>query len=369
MKVAVISRHYIINYGSLLQTLATQEVIRQLGHDPIIIDYVRFDEHFSRVERANIQLKPHYNNNVIKRCIYLMLREPENVVAGKKFFKERKKYLNLSDYYEFFDELKNKPPLADVYITGSDQVWGPMAAGAYDPAYFLSFLDNEKRVAYAASFGRTQKEFSQKVIESFKDWLGKYSTVLVREISAQTLCTDIGIDSKIVLDPTLLLSAKEWRRVLSIRDSLISQKYVMVYQVHNDKRLNRYAIKYAKEHKMLLVRVSPFLHQMTRGGKFVYCPTISDFVNLLSHATCLITDSFHGTAFAINFNVPFIEVMPNNSTGTRNESILDLCGLKDRILINDDDVAEKPIDFSTANNFLEKQRQICREEMRREIEE
>ena len=72
----------------------------------------------------------------------------------------------------------------------------------------------------------------------------------------------------------------------------------------------------------------------------------------------MITDSFHGTAFAINFNTPFVEVLPNNNTGTRNMSILRLTGLSNRILKDDDiNLAMTTIDFSETNRILEKKRE------------
>lgn len=73
----------------------------------------------------------------------------------------------------------------------------------------------------------------------------------------------------------------------------------------------------------------------------------------------MITDSFHGTAFAINFNTPFVEVLPNNNTGTRNMSILKLTGLSDRILKNDEDtgLAQKEIDFERVNKILKDERE------------
>ena len=94
-----------------------------------------------------------------------------------------------------------------------------------------------------------------------------------------------------------------------------------------------------------------------RGGKFKFCPDISAFLSYVKNAQCLITDSFHGTAFALNFNTPFVEVLPGE-TSTRNMSILRLVGLTDRILQdeNDLDLAFKPIDFTYANKVLAEKR-------------
>ena len=107
MKVAVITRHAIANYGSLLQAIATQRVIENLGHTCEIIDYVRDDESYSQLERTLLKRKKDWNNNPIKRFIYLVLRQPESISAGKRFEKARAKYLHLTRRYETLAQLKN----------------------------------------------------------------------------------------------------------------------------------------------------------------------------------------------------------------------------------------------------------------------
>ena len=86
----------------------------------------------------------------------------------------------------------------------------------------------------------------------------------------------------------------------------------------------------------------------------MWLPEIGQFLSYIKHAECLITDSFHGTAFAINFHTPFVEVLPDNNTGTRNMSILKMTGLTDRILTNATDtaLAERDIDFTEADRIL-----------------
>ena len=89
MKVAVITRHAITNYGSLLQAFATQQVIESLGHECEIIDYVREDESYTQHEKTLLARKPEWNRNPIKRAIYLALRQPESIASGKKFEAEQ----------------------------------------------------------------------------------------------------------------------------------------------------------------------------------------------------------------------------------------------------------------------------------------
>lgn len=355
MKVVVITRHAISNYGSLLQAMATQQVIESLGHSCEIIDYIREDESYLNHELTLLKRKPNWYNNPIKRMIYLALRQPESVKAGRKFEKQQAKYLKLTKRYTSPEELKKGKPIADVYMTGSDQVWGPVENGTYDSSYCLGFTDdNDKRIAYAASFGHT--EMTKKLQAYYKKWLSKYNHIAVREDSAVSLLKDMGIDTLQVLDPTLLFDSNYWEKYCNPINT--KGKYVLIYQLHNNKKLGEYAKKVAKAKGLPLIRISASFHQIIREGKMVWAPDLGEFLSYVKNAECMITDSFHGTAFAINFNTPFVEVLPNNNTGTRNVSILKLTGLSDRVLKDENDVAlaDKQIDFSYANKVLAEKR-------------
>lgn len=352
MKIALITRHAITNYGSLLQAFATQKVIENLGCECEIIDYIRNDESYKNNEKTLLKHKPGWNNNFIKKVLYLSMRQPESIISGKKFEKERTQYLNLSKRYTTIKQLKEKKPKADIYMTGSDQVWGPMGNGSYDEAYLLSFTEeNDKRIAYAASFGRANMDFE--VSSYFKPWLKRYNHVTVREESAVEILKEMGIRSNIVLDPTLLLDYSFWEKYTKPTKKQ-HKDYVLVYQLHNDKRVGKYAQKIADTMNLPLIRVSSSFHQIIREGKFVWCPKIGQFLTYIKNAKYIVTDSFHGTAFAINFNVPFIEILPNNKTGTRNVNILKMLNLLDRILENDNDISliYKSINYSEVNKTL-----------------
>ncbi|EHI98320.1 hypothetical protein CDLVIII_1629 [Clostridium sp. DL-VIII] len=368
MKVAVITRHAISNYGSLLQAIATQTIINRLGHECEIIDYIRDDESYRYHEVTLLRRKPNWYNNRIKRCFYLALRQPESILAGRKFEREQKKYLISTKRYTSLEQLKCDKPKADVYMTGSDQVWGPVEDGSYDSSYCLSFTDDsDKRISYAASFGHT--EMTNELEKYYKKWLSRYQHIAVREDSAVSLLQKMNIDVQQVLDPTLLMNVEDWESYIS--SSHLKEKYVLVYQLHNDKKLGEYAEKVAKCKGLPLIRISASLHQIARPGKFIWAPKVGDFLAYIKNAECMITDSFHGTVFAINFNTPFVEVLPNNNTGTRNSSILKLTGLSSRILKNENDVtlAERHIEFSYANQTLEKFRCISMSILKRMIEE
>jgi hypothetical protein len=354
MDIKVITRHGPSNYGSLLQSIATLSILGKLGHNVEIIDYQRQNERGVKAVCADVNHKAGWNNP-IKKLIYVAIRFPMEWIAQHKFDSMRKKYLKMTKRCENTKDLKKLR--ADIFMTGSDQVWGPVLTDAYDKNYFLDFVDEDtKKVAYAASFGKT--EFVDTTVAAYKKMLTRYSCISVRENSAQKLLEKWNIPCVgQVLDPTMLLTSEEWSKFIKKNRS---SGYVLVYQLHNNVQLSSYAKSFAKEVNLPLYRVSPSLHQFNRGGKFIYLPDLGDFLSAIKNCSYLITDSFHGTCFAINFNRPFIEILPNNKTGSRNQSILELTGLMDRIVFDytDYSIKDKIIDYNKVNDIIQAERNI-----------
>lgn len=371
MNIKVITRHGPSNYGSLLQSIATVKKIEEFGHQCEIIDYQRADERGLNGVLTQLKAKDGFGNP-LKKLAYIAVRYPIEKFAQVRFDKMRKKYLKMTSKCSSHVDLKKIS--ADAFITGSDQVWGPMMNGVYDSAYFLQFVGKDSRkLAYAASFGKTK--FDESTVEAYKKMLSEYDKIAVREKSAVSLLEEWGLDNCLgqVLDPTLLLDSKTWKDLLvSKHDSqkYANKNYILVYQIHNDPKLSDYAKRIARQTGMELLRVNPYLHQKFRGGKFICCPDLGEFLALIDNASCIITDSFHGTCFAINFGKQFIEILPNNATGTRNQSILELTGLSDRILHDTDDYSllGKVIDYGKVYEVLVAERRKSLEVIRSMIQ-
>ena len=188
--------------------------------------------------------------------------------------------------------------------------------------------------------------------------LSTYNGIAVRENAAVDLLKQMDIPcAGQVLDPTLLLTGEEWSKFITKPNSL-PQRYVLVYQLHNNPALNKYAKNFAAHVGLPLYRVSPTFHQFRRGGKFIYLPDLGEFLSTIKNCSYFITDSFHGTAFALNFNRQFIEILPNNKTGSRNQSILKLTGLENRIVTDFEDfsIGDDNIDFAKVNQIVEHER-------------
>lgn len=355
MNVQVITRHTPINYGSLLQAIATQKIFEKVGCDCKIIDYFRSDEEYDEIEKTVLKNKKGWNANLFTKALYLALRVPASKYAGKKFRRMQEQYLKLTPKYSSNSELRKKIEDADYYVTGSDQVWGKVVCGEYDTSYFLDFVeDDNKKIAFASSMGHATKNEQEEKL--FIDSIKKYRHVAVREDSVVEYFRSLGIEAKQVLDPTLMIKGEEWRK---LGYKKFDKEYVLIYQIHNDKKIGKYAKEYADRMGLPLIRVSQNFHQILREGKFKYLPDLAEFLSLIDNAKCLITDSFHGTAFAINLNTDFIEILPNTNTSSRNQSILRLLGLSDRIVsdMNDFELLNKKIDYSTVNAKLSNERE------------
>lgn len=360
MDIKVITRHAPSNYGSLLQAIATQIILEHLGHTCKIIDYIRNDEQGLRGTMTALRGKREWNNNPLKKMVYLLLRYPEEKQAEMKFANMRKRYLKLTQRCSSHEDLKLLD--ADVFVTGSDQVWGPLLNGNFDSAYFLSFVDKKTKVAFASSFGKT--DFTDTIVNEYKRYLSEYSIITVREDAAAEMLKQWGIPCVgQILDPTLILSEKDWERM--VKQVKTPEQYVLVYQIHNDNRLGNYAQRLAKNIGLPLLRISPFLHQISREGKLKLLPGLGEFLYYIKQCSYFITDSFHGTAFALNFNKDFIEVLPNTSTSSRNLSILRLTKLENRIVsdFNDFSLINERINYEDVNSILYEQRKLSLEKI------
>lgn len=350
--VAFVTRHIVANYGSVLQAYATQQAIKKLGHKPVCIDYFRTDELPRNLVATRLSTSK-WNKNALTRAFFMLTQKPVYALADKRFAQYRSIVGVTERQYHTERELTEQPPEADVYLTGSDQVWNTVVCGELDPVYFLSFApQGKKRVAYAASFGG---KLTEDQLSEIKPYLQKYDRISVREPSGVELLAHMGIPAGQVLDPTFLLKKSEWEQLVPKRPC--SEKFALVYQLHPNKAFDRYAKAFAKRKGLKLVRISHCFHHAVRSGKFICCPPIEEFLWHIKNAQVLLTDSFHGTAFAIGLNTQFVDVLPK-SYSERIQGILELIGYENRILrdYNDFSVADEPIDYAKVNRIIEQQR-------------
>ena len=179
----------------------------------------------------------------------------------------------------------------------------------------------------------------------------------MREMSGVEILNDLGIKNGInVLDPTLLLTKKEWSSLISKKYK--KKKYIFMYNINRNAQLDNFAKKLSKEIKLPVITVSYQFHDFLKFGKVKVNPQVEDFLSLIDNAECVLTDSFHCTAFSINFNKNVIVAYPEKFS-TRLDSIVKITGITNKVIddYNDLSIYERKIDFKFVNEQLKKERE------------
>lgn len=360
MKIGIITRHNISNYGSLLQAIATEEVFKKLNYDAEIINYVPNCELKKNLVNTYVKNSKRLANNLFLKIMYKLIQNINIRMMNKKFNIMRSKYLNLSGIQiSDKEELYNLSKKYDIICSGSDQIWGKIGDLEFDKNYFLDFVDDSKKcISYSSSFGTEiiNPRLDNILIELFQKYDG---TILVREKSACKILEKKGFPSQVVLDPTLLFTSNYWDKFIEndISSLKIKQgdKYILVYQLHDNKKFDKLLLNIKKQKNIKIIRVSPSILYKYKPGNFVHLPSLSQFLYLLKNAEYIITDSFHMTAFSIIYHKNFYVVSPGK-TSTRIDSILQLCKIENRYISDEKIKIENKIDYKAVDELLEKYR-------------
>lgn len=361
MKVSVITLHTVNNYGSVLQTYATQVLLEKLGYTVEFVDYHRKNNSpssFANVVMNGPRLKKYINiwekNMFIKNTVVFILSRIY-IKQQKSFRTFLKHRVNLTPKeYNSFEEILRDVPDADIYMTGSDQVWNSIWNGGIDKAFFLEYApQGKKRIAYAASIGR--ESLDEYEINSTKKMLLKYSSIGMREQSGVDLLNKMGIKSQLVLDPTLMLTREDWSKIC--KPTKKRKPYILVYQLNKNIEIDEYVNQLALKNKVEIIRIEFAYLKNKKNGTTIILPEVEEVIGLMKNATCVITDSFHATAFSLNLNKNFIVFLPKQFS-TRLQSVLSLTGTENRILkdYSDFSLYYKTIDYEYVNSVLEKER-------------
>ena len=345
---AFITIHVGFNIGSKLQTIATFEVLKKIGLNPICVNYIP-----PRVTHRR------YWETAIKSPMKFMWRVtyyPIHLVTERNFDGYLAKYCKMSAPICIEDDFISKCPKADIYVSGSDQLWNSIHNEGIDTHYFFDGIRGAK-IAFASSIGMTY--LPEKYARYMKKQLTDYKAISVRETSAVGILKRMGIESIQVLDPTFMLDKNEWIQFASKR--IVKKNYLFVYLPYNikDKDLVYQTVhKIAQKKKLTIVSYSDNIIKDKYADKTIYFVTPGDVLSLIMNAEVVVTNSFHGTAFSINLNKQFWTYMPSKFS-TRITSLLDLCELNDRLLehIISDCQIDEVINYNQTNTILQQERQ------------
>ena len=333
MKVAILTQPLHNNYGGNLQNFALQKVLKDMGHQPVTID-----RHFPLSLRARLKL------GYFKRLL-LYFFGLEEKPGFQSYFSKKNQALIREEISRFIDAHITKTPRLysdalvhavfsknqfDAVVVGSDQCWRPI----YSPniySYFLDFLQHEqsiKKIAYAASFGTDEWEFTPEQTERCKQLVQQFDLVTVREKAAVNLVKEkFNKGAQFVLDPTLLLTKDDYEQLLE-GQNLPSNKGMYTYILDKSDWKNKF-VETAKN--ILGLEEYSSQHDEKNPGQ-QKIPSIESWLKGFADADFVITDSFHGTVLSIIFNKSFISLENVNRGVSRFESLLGELELTERLI-------------------------------------
>lgn len=348
-KVGILTMHKVLNFGSALQAYALLKKVESMGFFAELINYSYPNaEHCKRMgirffpERSILRLFIFYLIGCFLLKFPWKFKEKKAQQAIRRFHQQwkfrkfYKNYFKLSSPYRTIQSLSIAPPQYDIYITGSDQVWNPKFMVG-DSNFLLSFVAKNKiKCSYASSF--SCREIPQCDEEIFKKHLGLYNALSVRESSsAQIVFHLIGKKPEVVCDPTLLLNREEWLAVCPAK-KLVRCKYLLVYILHYAydpyPGILDFVKGLSKKKHLRLVVLNGLKDGYSLDGALHFDDVGPiEFLQLFRDAEVIVTTSFHGTAFALNFKKKFYSVVENaNGKDNRISDLLFKCGAEHHLI-------------------------------------
>lgn len=370
-KIGICTLYTGYNYGSALQATATKAVLKQLGYEPEIwklsgsLVYGR-DIRIKKILCMGLRLAFHLKRVPAVLSSYNTKKQSHLTDESKKLFAEYDA-VYIQPYYIAEKELKktarDKQYLA--FVCGSDQIWNSTTYYA-DPFYYLTFAPEEKRIAFAPSFGRDFiPDYNKRILRKY---IERIPALSVREETGKQLIWELtGREAAVLLDPTLLLSKELWINYLGLAPTG-GEKYVLAYFLDSPSEKAVQMLRNFRESGYRIVALSCG----TDTELADCCPDSGpkQFLEYLLNAEIVCTDSFHGTAFSVNFEKEFYvfrrEYGVNADQSTRVTSLLQKVGMMERY--EETLPSGRLLDYSGCRTVLENERRRSVEFLRTSLE-
>lgn len=376
-KTAIVSCYFQHNYGSMLQAYATQMVLDKLGYENETIDISGFDGEIKKAKTLYF-IKASLTSDILitkigraKDAVVRKLKKnnyTRNVEARDEAFRRfKKEHFEMSPAYKSKKELSDNCSRYKAVLVGSDQLWLPGNIAA--DYYTLNFVPDEiNTVAYATSFG--QSSLPKDTTKLAKVFLSKIKHISVREESGARIVNNItGRTVPVVCDPTLLFDGKDWM-IIQEEAPIIEGEYIFVYFLGNN-LLHREFVTRLKKETNLKVVCLPHIDEYVEADEAcsdirLYDVDPGQFLNLIRNAKYVCTDSFHCSAFSIQYEKNFFTFRrfsntSRQSTNSRLETLFNMTGIEDRLIVGNENI-KKILTIKTDYSLV-------RERLRKNIEE
>jgi len=365
-KVGIITVHGYHNYGNRLQAYAVQKIIEDLGFDVVTIK--------TKTSLTNIKptkLQSLYNNRhnlfnkIVSKISNLKYKELSNKRL-KRFETFTSKHIKETSFYISNNAVPNTiDDNYDFFVTGSDQVWNPVLKGT--DIEFLQFASQQKRVAFSASIGTSFIPEERQAY--YKKALNDMHSISVRENEAKDIVKQLTgrKDIEVLVDPTMLLSKEEWLDITT-SSMLQSSPYILVYFLgEKSSQYKRFINQISKDYNLKIIEL------LNPKYKNYFLSDPAEFVELINNAKLICTDSFHGAAFSITLNKPFIvfdrieHTQP--SMNSRITTLLQKFNLENRYWFSHYDLKMvfEAIDYKEVNKILHMEKKKALEFLRKSL--
>lgn len=335
MKIGILTLPLHTNYGGILQAYALQTVLERMGHEVCLIEKRR------KPLKLPLWKAPlSYGKRIVKN----LTGHPFPIFYEQKINRERpivrqntEKFINKYIKRRIVDDYSDiKETDFDAIVVGSDQIWRPKYFHDIECA-FLDFTEgwNIKRIAYAASFGTDEWEYTPKQTKRCRELIKIFDSVSVRESSGVDLCRKyLGVDAVHVLDPTMLLSEDDYIQLFKNAKTPKSNGTLLCYILDETQVTSDLIAKIAKEKNLVPFRVNSKVENKTAPLKECIQPPVEQWLRGFYDAKFVVTDSFHACVFSILFNKPFIAIGNPIRGNSRFESLLFVFDLTNRLIQN-----------------------------------
>ena len=360
MKIAILTLPLHTNYGGILQAYALQTVLERMGHEVCLIEKRR------RPVRLPLWKAPLvYGKRILKN----MAGHPFPIFYEQKINREEPWVRQNTDKFVAryikrrivgdFSEIKEGD--YDAFVVGSDQIWRPIYFNDRIERAFLDFTEgwDVKRIAYAASFGTDEWEYTQGQTRRCGELLKRFDAVSVREASGTVLCRKhFGVEAQHVLDPTMLLAREDYIRLFESANTPKSNGTLLNYILDDTPEKTALVNKIAGERHLVPFKVNSRVEDKTAPLADRIQPPVEQWLRGFHDAEFVVTDSFHACVFSIIFQKPFI-VVGNAKRGlSRLSSLLAMFGLESqlRTVGYTGHIAQGKFDWNRVAPLLEAQR-------------
>jgi len=321
-KIGILTYHANYNYGACLQAYALQTVIKRFQSDCEIIDFQPASlDYFAPISKRSTHPK-----EVIKNITRIPYRD-NLMERQEKFDAFVNTNLELSSRYSTEAEVVAHAAGYDCIVCGSDQIWN-LDGRISSRVYYLNFPKEQRRVAYASSFGDWIHEVPKHESEVFP-WIETFDALSMREETGVDYLRENGFDCQFVLDPTLLLTSTDFDHILL--ETKTEEPYVLLFSYSGAKNAIEITKKLSVKLDAKAICIVPPPRTMFSGIERKLDVGPREFLSLIKNAKCVVTDSFHGTILSIQYKKPFISV-DTGGLDTRRRPLLRQLGLDNHFL-------------------------------------